>query len=184
MTTYTFRVWLKPNQTMGYAPFSRAWRDIKVDESHTLHEFHEAIFEAFDRWDDQEYEFITRDKQGLETRRFVPPDQYDGEPSWPAQDPDEIERFLEEVVPNASEGSKDRFRELRRHPPTEGNTAETTIEEIEPDTLGALHYEFDLDREWEHHIELREPGIDTLEGDPVVVNESGDAPDQYPEPDP
>lgn len=182
MTTYTFRVWLRPNDRMNYDPFSRAWRDIKVDASHTLEEFHEAIFDAFDRWDEQEYAFTTRSEHGMQTRRYLPPEEYDGGPSWEPWEPAEVDQFFETKAPDAPEEAQEQFRELRQNPPPEGNTAETTIADLEPEDFGGLHYVFDFDHAWEHDIELQETGEDSLDGDPKLVNEAGAPPDQYTEP--
>ncbi|PSP52042.1 hypothetical protein BRC60_01170 [Halobacteriales archaeon QH_1_68_42] len=41
-------------------PEEEVRRDIEVDGSHTLEDFHEAIFDGFDRWDSHACEFITR----------------------------------------------------------------------------------------------------------------------------
>ena len=49
MTIYVFRVWLHPNPPVGFEPDGEVRRDIEIDGSHRLAEFHEAIFEAFGR---------------------------------------------------------------------------------------------------------------------------------------
>ncbi|PSP53099.1 hypothetical protein BRC67_02595 [Halobacteriales archaeon QH_3_68_24] len=41
-------------------PEAEVRHDIEVDGSHTLEDFHEAIFDGFDRWDSHACEFITR----------------------------------------------------------------------------------------------------------------------------
>lgn len=65
----------------------------------------------------------------------------------------------------------------------EGNAAETTIDEIDPDQSQSLFYEFDFGDGWEHHIELQELWEGSLDGDPSIVDKQGDAPPQYPEHD-
>src|SRR5699024_1120319 len=104
------------------------WRDIEIDETHTLEELHEAIFEAFDRWDAHMYEFMTYDEDGIATRRYVMTQTYSGEPSWPPMESEEIEQAISQVgATDASEKAKERFRNLRSDPPEEGNAGETTI---------------------------------------------------------
>lgn len=156
MTIYVFRVWLHPNPPLGFEPDEDVWRDIEVDGSHTLAAFHEAIFEAFERWDSHAYEFITRDEDGIALRSYVHPQLYEGGPSWRAMDDEEIDRFIDRAVPeDASDDAKARFRDRQSNPPTEGNAAETTADELDPETLGALSYTFDMGDNWEHYIELR-----------------------------
>jgi hypothetical protein len=70
---------------------------------------------------------------------------------------------------------------LQSNPPPEGNAAETTIGELDPDTLGALSYTFDMGDNWEHYIELQDTREGGLDGDPAVVDEQGAAPPQYPD---
>lgn len=182
MTVYVFRTTLLPNPPLQFTPDQEVWRDIAVDETHTLADFHEAIFEAFDRWDSHAYEFRTRDADGIATRSYVHPQLYDGEPSWPPMDSDEIERFIDEVVPDdVSDDAKERFRELQSDPPEERNAAETEIADVDPEDLHSMYYEFDFGDGWEHHVELRETRDGSLAGGPEVVDEQGEAPPQYPE---
>lgn len=182
MTSYVFRVWLLPNPPLEFEPEEEVWRDIELDDPHTLAEFHQAIFEAFDRWDSHAYEFITRDEDGIALRSYVHPQLYDGGPSWRAMDDEEIDRFLDRAVPDdATEDAKHRFRDLQSNPPTEGNAADTTIDELNPEELGALSYTFDMGDNWEHYIELQNTRDGTMDGTPVVVDEQGDAPPQYPD---
>jgi hypothetical protein len=77
MTTSRFRVWLLPNPPLEFEPETDVWRDIEVDGSHTLTDFHEGIFEAFDRWDSHAYEFLTRDEHGIATRSYTHPRLYE-----------------------------------------------------------------------------------------------------------
>ncbi|EMA48199.1 IS1096 element passenger TnpR family protein [Halococcus thailandensis] len=182
MTSYMFRVWLLPHPPLEFEPDEEVWRDIEVDGSQTLNIFHEAMFEAFDRWEAHTYEFLTRDRDGISTRSYVHPQLYDGGLSWPPMDDDEIERFIEQAVPEDMSGeAKDRFRDLQSDPPSEGNAAETTIEEIDPEQLGSLTYVFDMGDSWEHYIELQETRSESLDGDPTVVDKQGTAPPQYPD---
>lgn len=184
MASYVFRVWLLPNPPLEFEPDEDVWRDIEVDGSHTLADVHEAIFEAFERWDTHAYEFITRDEDGIGLRSYVHPQLYDGGPSWPPMDDEEIDQFIDRAVPDdVSDDAKARFRELQSNPPTEGNAADTTIDELDPDQLGALSYTFDMGDSWEHYLELQDTSDESLAGDPNVVDEQGTAPPQYPDPD-
>lgn len=184
MTIYRFRMWLLPNPPMQFEPETEVWRDIEVDGSHTLTDFHEGIFDAFDRWDSHAYEFLTRDEHGIATQSYAHPRMYSGDQSWPPMDDDEIDRFIERAIPDdAPEEAKDQFRELRKNPPEEGNAADTTIDDLDIEASQSLFYEFDFGDGWEHHIELQEPREGSLDGDPVIVDKQGDAPPQYPEHD-
>lgn len=182
MTIYVFRVWLQLNPPLEFVTDADVWRDIEVDGSQTLANFHEAIFEPFERWDSHAYEFLTHDEDGIATRRYVHPQLYDEKPSWPPMAPDEIKRFIERAASDdVSEDAKKRFRELRTDPPTEANAADTTIDELDPETLQSLCYAFYMGDGWEHHIELQEMREGSLDGAPTVVDTQGTAPPQYPE---
>jgi hypothetical protein len=165
---------------LEFNPEEPVWRDIAIDGSATLADFHEVIDDAFDRIEPHLYEFITHDEAGIATRSYVPPTAYEGKPSWPEMDDDEIDRFITRAVPDeVSEDAKARFRQLRRDPPAEADAAETTIDSLDPESLQSLFYEFDLGDGWEHHIELeavREEGPDR---DPEAVAAQGEAPPQY-----
>jgi hypothetical protein len=106
---------------------------------------------------------------------------YSGDQSWQPMDDDEIDRFLEHAIPeDAPAEARERFRELRKNPPEEGNAAETTIDDLDLEESQTLFYEFDFGDGWEHHIELQEIREESLDSDPVVVDEQGDTPPQYP----
>jgi hypothetical protein len=181
MTSYRFRVGLLPTPPVEFEPETAVWRDVEVDSSHTLADFHERMFDAFNRWDTHAYEFLTRDEHGIATRSYAHPQLYSGDQSWPPMDDDESDRFIEQAIPDdTSEGAKERFRDLRTNPPEEGNAAETTIDEIDPDQSQSLFDEFDVGDGWEHHIELQDAQEESLDGEPVVVDKQGDAPPQYP----
>jgi len=182
MTSYVFRVRLLPNPPLEFEPDEEVWRDIEVDGAHTLATFHETIFEAFERWEAHGYEFITRDEDGIGLRGYVHPQLYDGGPSWRAMDDEEIDRFIDRAVPDdVSDDAKARYRDLQSNPPTEGNAADTTIDELDPETLGAISYTFDMGDGWEHYIELQDTGEGSLDDGPVVVDKQGAAPPQYPD---
>ena len=180
MTVYTLRVELAPTPPM-FEPDEdeEVWRDIETDETHSLEELHEAIFEAFDRWDAHMYEFMTYDEDGIATRRYVMPQTYSGEPSWPPMESEEIKQAISQVgATDASEEAKERFRDLRSVPPEEGNAADTTIADLDPEELNWLYYQFDFGDSWEHVIEITDSYERSLDN-PTVVDEQGQAPPQY-----
>jgi hypothetical protein len=182
MTRYRLRVSLYPNPPL-FEPEeadeadAAVWREIEVDASNTLVDLHMAIFAAFDRREHHAYQFVTQAADGMITRSYVPPDMYDGSPSWPLTRADKIEGLLDRVAPaDASEAAKDRFRDLQEEPPPEGNAAETTIADLTLAAGGAIYYLFDFDEEWEHAIETQAIDDGSLAGEPVVVDKQGDAP--------
>lgn len=184
MTSHRYRVWLLPNPPLEFEPDNEVWRDIEVDGSHTLADFHEAIFDSFERWDTHGYEFITRDDEGIALRSYPHPQLYDGSASWPPMDDEKIDRFIDQAVPDdISEDAKQRFRELQSNPPTEGRVTDTTIGDLDSEGVEILSYTFDMGDNWEHYIELQDTREESLDDDPTVVDEQGAAPPQYPEVD-
>ncbi|MEY7849076.1 hypothetical protein AB7C87_07715 [Natrarchaeobius sp. A-rgal3] len=182
MTTYRFRVLLLPNPPLEFEPETEVYREIEIGKASTLTDLHEAIFEAFDRYDTHAYEFLTRDEHGIATRSYVHPQLYSGDESWRPMDDEEIDRFLDHAIPDDQpEEAKERFRDLRKNPPEEGNAAETTIDELDLDQSQTLFYEFDFGDGWEHHIEIEEIREGSLADAPVVVEKQGEAPPQYPD---
>jgi hypothetical protein len=184
MAVYTLRVKLAPNPPM-FEPDEdgSVWCDIEVDEGHTLEELHEAIFNAFDRWDAHMYEFVTYDEDGIATRSYASPDSYEGGPSWPSMDAEEIEQAISQGgVDDESENAKERFRELRRNPPEEGNAGEITIGDLEVAELGWLYYQFDFGDDWEHIITIEHSREGTLDDNPEIVEKDGPIPAQYQDP--
>jgi len=69
--------------------------------------------------------------------------------------------------------------ETFRGTPRRKATPDTTVEELDPEQLGALSYTFDMGDGWEHSIDLQEAREGSLDGGPAVVNEQGEAPPQY-----
>jgi hypothetical protein len=166
---------------MEFEPETEVWRDIEVDGSHTLTDLHEAIFDAFERRDTHTYEFLLRDEHGIAIRSYAQPQMYSGDQSWPPMDEAEIERFLDHAIPDdAPDEAKEKFRDLRKNPPQEQNSGETTIDDLDLNQSQSLFYEFDFGDGWEHHIEPEEIRDRSLDSDPAVVGEHGDTPLQYP----
>jgi len=167
MAIYRFRVWLLPNPLMEFEPETEVWRDIEIDGSHALTDFHEGIFEAFDRRDMHAYEFLTRDEHGIATRSYAHPQMYCGDQSWEPMEDEEIDRSFKRTIPDdAPEEARERLRELRKNPPEEDNAAETTIDDLNLEGSQTLFYEFDFGDSWEHHIELKETRDRIVDVDP------------------
>lgn len=184
MGAYLFRVWVQPNPAVGFDPDEAVWRDIEVDGSQTLEAFHDAIFDAFDRWEPHPYEFVSRDEDGIALRSYVAPEFYEGGQSWPSMAADELEQFVEKAVPDdAPDDAVERFRDLQQDPPDEADAADTSIGDLDFERVTSLSYTFDFGDNWEHHIELQETSEKPLEGSPRVVDEQGTAPPQYPDTD-
>jgi len=180
MTIYVFRVWLQPNPLLGFEPDEEVWRDIEINGSHTLAAFHEAIFDAFKRWDSHAYEFITRDKEGIALRSYVHPHLYDGGVGWPPMDDGEIGRFIDRAVPDdAAAEAKERFRDLQRNPRRKATPRTRRSRNSTPNNWARSPYTFDMGDGWEHSIDLQEAREGSLDGGPAVVNEQGEAPPQY-----
>jgi hypothetical protein len=128
------------------------------------------------------YEFMTYDEDGIATRRYAMPQTYSGEPSWPPMEPEEIEQAISQVgADDASDEAKERFRDLRRNPPEEGNAGETTIADLNPEELNWLYYQFDFGDSWEHVIEIVDSREGSLDSDPDVVEKHGPISPQYPD---
>lgn len=181
MTVYVLRVELAPNPPLFEPGEDEAvWCDVEVAETHTLETVHEAIFDAFDRWDAHMYEFLTYDDDDIATRRYVMPQAYSGDPSWPPMEPEAIDRQISRIgADDQSDEAKERFRELRRNPPEEGNAGTTTIADLNPGDLNWLYYQFDFGDGWEHVIEIVDSRAGTLDGEPRVVDTHGTIPPQY-----
>lgn len=184
MTVYTFRVRLLPNPPLQFDPDEPVWRDVELDGSHTLVAFHEAIFDAFDRYDLHGYEFVTRDAAGDPVRRFLDPLMYDDESAGAGADDDALVDFLEEALPDdVPDEATDAVEGLGGDRAPELNAAETTVGDLDLDEGATLSYTFDFGDGWEHAVELRATREGSLDGDPVVVDEAGAAPPQYPDRD-
>lgn len=183
MTVYRLRVTVLPNSPL-FTGDETVWRDIEVDDSHTLHDLHEAIFDAFDRFDPHLYEFVLYNEDDLPARTYVDPYSHDGSPSWRPKEDTEIERLLEQMVPDdAPEDVKQYFRDAHANPPPEGNVEDTSISDLELSVGDSMHYLFDYGDSWEHHVEVREIRDGSLDGEPAIVAEHGDSPPQYPDVD-
>jgi hypothetical protein len=183
MTVYRLRVTVLPISPL-FTGEETVWRDIEVGGSHTLRDLHDAIFDAFDRFDAHLYEFVRYNETGLPERTYVDPHSYDGSPSWRPKENNEIERLLEQMAPNdASKEAKEYFRDVHANPPPEGNVAETTIADLELSVDDMMDYLFDYGDNWEHHVEVRETHDGSLDGAPAIVAAHGDSPPQYPHED-
>lgn len=181
MTVYRLRITILPSSSW-FTGDETVWRDIEVDDSHTLEDLHETIFDAFDRFDPHLYEFTVYNEHDLPARTYVDPYSYDGSPSWRPKEDAEIERLLEQLAPDdAADDAKEFFRDAHANPPPEGDASETTIGDLELSVNDSMHYLFDYGDCWEHHVEVREIRDGSLDGEPAIVAERGDSPPQYPD---
>ena len=98
-------------------------------------------------------------------------------------EPEPSERAISQVgAEDEPEEAKERFRDLRRNPPEEGNAGETTIADLNPEQLGWLYYQFDFGDNWEHIVTVEDSCEGSLDGDPEVVETHGPIPPQYHDP--
>jgi len=179
MTIYVFRVWLQPNPLLGFEPDEEVWRDIEINGSHTLAAFHEAIFDAFKRWDSHAYEFITRDKEGIALRSYVHPHLYDGGGAghrWTTGKSAASSTGLCRTMPRPRPKSdSETFRGTPDGRQRRGHDGRGT----RPRTTGRALLHVRYGDGWEHSIDLQEAREGSLDGGPAVVNEQGEAPPQY-----
>ena len=115
---YLFKVALKYEK--------RIWRRIAVRDEQTLHDFHDAIFNAFDRYDEHLYSFYLTKSQGRSRSRlrnvpvYTHPSHFDSESF-----------FTDDY---------------------EYNAAHTVIKDLRLKEKQKLEYLFDFGDEWWHEI--------------------------------
>lgn len=180
MTSDAFHVWVLLNPPLEFDPDEEVWRDSNLDGCRTVAEFVQSIFAAFERWVSHGFEVVTRDEAGIALRRCVHPHLSDGGPSWPPVDHEAIDRFIDQAVPaDAFGGNTDQFREFQSDSPTEGNAADTTIDDPNPDELRSLSDPFIMGAGWDYSIERQEPREGSLVGGPTVIGKQGEGPPLY-----
>jgi len=178
MTIYVFRVWLQPNPLLGFEPDEEVWRDIEINGSHTLAAFHEAIFDAFKRWDS------TPTSSSHATRRVShselrPPTPLRRRVSWPPMDDGKSAASSTGLCRTMPRPRPKSDSETFRGTPTEGNAADTTVEELDPEQLGALSYTFDMGTVGNTPSTFRKPVRDRWMVAPLSSTNRGEAPPQY-----
>jgi hypothetical protein len=144
---YTIQVKLKGNR--------RTWRLLFLRGDHTLHDLHETIYLAFDRYDEHLYSFYFPKALGRQPRFEFQPKEYTS--------PDAI-----------SESSPfDQHRPL--------NAARATLDGLHLRVGQTFEYLFDFGDMWWH--ELKVVGIEPSQPEkelPAVAERHGDSPSQYP----
>lgn len=146
---FTFKVKLK------YV--KRIWRCIAIRGDQTLDDLHEAIFVAFDRYDDHLYSFYIGERLKTVGRRGRSGIEYT-----------QPYNFEERWLPLLE------FEEPPR------NAAQTTIESLNLTPKQIIEYVFDFGDDWEHEIV-----VESIDGErqtgtyPRILNRRGDSPPQY-----
>ena len=146
-TQYTFKVNLKGRKSI--------WRTMVLRGDHTLHDLHEMIYEAFDRYDEHLYSFYfpkeptRRDGFDFQAKEYSSP------------------VMLEEPDP---------FPEERPH-----NAAKTTLDSLHLRVGQTFEYLFDFGDQWRHEIRVVAKEPLTEKSLPKPLERHGDSPSQYPE---
>jgi len=131
----------------------RIWRIIEIKGSQTFADFHEAIFEAFDRHDEHLYSFyLTKGKKGRNRYSLSPEITH----------PMNMEGYLDDN--NKQDAEK------------------TCIKDIGLKESQIIEYLFDFGDNWEHEIVLEKIVEDNNAGrHPRILKKSGESPPQYPD---
>lgn len=133
----------------------RIYRNIAIFGNQSLDDLHEAIFDAFDRYDPHLYSFFLTRKKMDNKRKIYHAPEYT--PSMGMED------F--EMLP-----AQEKY-----------NAEKTTIEKLHLKEKETLYYLFDFGEEWWHELTLLSvQGGDTSEKYPKIVKKSGESPEQYP----
>jgi hypothetical protein len=134
------------------------WRKIAILPDQTLDDLHEAIFDAFDRYDDHLYSFTflkrrTPRSRPVPSAEYVHPAAYDPGESW-GDDP--VDEF---------------------------DASETTIGSLSLQPKMTFEYLFDFGDSWEHLITVEAidaPRTKPKSDYPAVEESHGESPPQYP----
>jgi hypothetical protein len=136
----------------------RIWRRIAVLGHQTLDDLHEAIFAAFDRYDEHLYSFFFPARPTTSVRKVYDSPRY----THPC-DAAEAGPFGEEPMPDAS---KARLSALGLSPKRK------------------FLYLFDFGDQWWHEITVEKTDAPPEVGEyPRLLEKHGDSPPQYPDPD-
>ncbi len=139
----------------------KIWRNIAIQDGHTLHDLHNIIFEAFDRDDEHMYSF------------FFPH-------SGKKLNPRKIRQSSDEYThPYACED-----REMFDSGSEAHDASAVTIESLDLTEGQVFYYLFDFGDEWWHEITVEKiDGTADDEKYPRIIERKGDSPEQYPDPD-
>jgi hypothetical protein len=134
------------------------WRKIAVRGDQTLDDLHEAIFDAFDRYDDHLYSF------------YLPP------PGTKKLAMSKARDYAEYGSPNLCE-DEGPFSD-----PDFPNAAETKLSSLKLKPKQLFFYLFDFGDEWWHDVTVEAINAPAEKGKyPRVVETHGDSPPQYPD---
>lgn len=126
-------------------------RTIQIRGNQTLEDLHDAIFNAFGRFDAHMYEF-----------------QFGKRP---------MERDVPRYVMDIAIEDQDSFEDFDYA----GSTSQTTIDSLELAVKQKFHYWFDFGDDWWHRITVKRIEDLPAEGDfPRVIESVGEDPPQYP----
>jgi len=148
-TQYTFKVNLKGAKSI--------WRKLVLRGDHTLHDLHEMIYEAFDRFDEHLYSFYF-------PRAVARRDRFDFQPKEYSS-----RIMLEEPDP---------FSESKPF-----NAAKTRLDSLQLLVGQTFEYLFDFGDNWMHEIKVI--AIETIDKTeksklPLISERHGNSPAQYP----
>ena len=143
---YHFKVALKYSK--------RIWRKIAMSGEQTLDDFHNAIFNAFDRHDEHLYSFYFTKSQGRSRSR--------------------LRNIPEYTHPYNVEG------DALLHDDIKYNAAETAIKDLNLKEKQKFEYLFDFGDEWWHEITVEKIGGLPPTGNYLkIIEKRGEAPKQY-----
>ena len=149
-TVYLFKVALQGAK--------RIWRRIAVRSDQTLDAFHEAVFKAFDRYDEHLYSF------------YFP---------QPGSRGREVLRDAVEYTHPYNAEQDDLFGDRPLH-----NAAKTRLSALHLEPGQTFLYLFDFGDSWWHEVKVERTDAPVEAGSyPRIVDRRGDSPPQYPEDD-
>jgi hypothetical protein len=135
------------------------WRRIAARGNHTLHDLHEAIFDAFDRYDEHLYSFFFP-KLGSKGRPLKR-----GEIEYTSSEAADYDDELDEEF---DEGGRDASR--------------TKLASLGLKRKQVFRYLFDWGDEWRHTITVEQIDAEPEKGKyPRVLEKHGKSPPQYPD---
>ena len=138
----------------------RIWRMIAIREGQTLHDLHNIIFEAFDRYDEHMYSFFF--------------------PHFPEK------RFNSRKIYDSSDEYTHpfTFEDQGAFGDDKGNASMTTIESLDLHEGQVFYYLFDFGDDLWHEISVDSTGRPAINDKyPCIVERKGQSPEQYPDPD-
>ncbi|MCX5670422.1 MAG: plasmid pRiA4b ORF-3 family protein [Planctomycetota bacterium] len=147
-SVYVFKVALSGSKDI--------WRRIAMRPAQTLDDLHEAIFTAFDRYDEHLYSFFFPKRRTTSTRAIYDSPEYTHPDA--AEEPDP---FSDKPV---------------------GNAARTKLSALGLVAHRKFVYLFDFGDEWWHDITVEQTAAPCKPGKyPRVLEKHGDSPPQYPD---